>query len=369
MNIRFQTWFPYHIQICLNGRQWLKRSLENKGIGFLAKGNKFCYLSDYEKAQHFLDNQLDTRWADMLNGFLPTVFPMMKEILGPHLSYYWTMWQSEWASDLIFDTPDSLNPIMNSLIRHAHITGTSTRVLRYLDRPLRLDGKPYINCPDDVFTRVMDFNDGIRIRHWVGNNSVKAYNEQNVLRLEMTMNRPEKFRVFRHKQGQSPAEKKSRLPLRKSVADIPLRSKVSQEVIDRFASDLATLHESTPVCELYDEITRSRTQKGKRFRALDPIGKDRDLFKAISDPAYRVSAITNKALRDILKNTTWGKNRTDRQLSARISRHLRLLRAHGIVRKLPNQNKYQVTLKGMRLANTLNAFLATSTENLLKMAA
>ena len=37
MNIRLQTWFPYHIQICLNGREWLRRCLEREGIDFLAK--------------------------------------------------------------------------------------------------------------------------------------------------------------------------------------------------------------------------------------------------------------------------------------------------------------------------------------------
>ena len=369
MNIRLQTCFPYHIQVCLNGREWLKRSLERRGIDFLAGGNKFFHIFDYEAAQRILDSQLDTRWTDMLNGFLPTVFPMMKDILGPRLSYYWTLWQSEWATDLIFNSPSDLNSIMDSLIRHAHITGTSTRVLRYMDRPLRLDGKPYRNSNDDVFTRIMSFNDGVRIRHWAGNNSVKAYNEQNVLRLEMTMNSPGKFRVFRRKQGRPSTEKKARLPLRKGVADIALRSKVSQEVTERFAADLATLHESTPVRELYDGITRPRTQNGNRFRALDPTGKDRELLQMIGDPAFRVSAITNKVLRENLKKASWGAKRTDKQLSARLSRYLRLPRVHGVIRKLPGQNKYQMTIKGLRLSNTLNAFLAASTENLLKMAA
>ena len=164
MNIRLQTWFPYHIQVSLNGREWLKRSLKHQGIDYLAKNNKLLRISDYGTAQTLLNRQLDARWTNLLNGFLPTVFPMMSDVLGPHLSYYWTVWQSEWASDLIFDSPDSLSPIMDSLIRHAHITGTSTRILRYMDRPLRLNGKPYRNFNDDISTRVMDFNDGIRLK-------------------------------------------------------------------------------------------------------------------------------------------------------------------------------------------------------------
>jgi len=215
MNIRLQTWFPYHIQICLNGRQWLRRSLAQEGVDFLAKGNKFLRISDCQKAQRLLDKQLDVRFAKALDGFVPIVFPMMSETLSPGLSYYWTMWQSEWASDLIFDSPRDLDSIMDSLLRHAHMTGTSARVLRYLDRPLTIADKPFARSKDEVSTRLTDFNDGIRLRHWVDNNSVKVYNEQNVLRVETTINNPGKFRVFRRKQGQSSDEPKSRLPLRK----------------------------------------------------------------------------------------------------------------------------------------------------------
>ena len=118
MNIRLQTWFPYNIQVCLNGREWLRRSLEKNKIEFVAKGNKFLHIADYKQAQRLMDTQLDARFAELLQGFLPTVFPMMSDILGPYLSYYWTLWQSEWATDLIFESPDKLNPIMNSLLHH-----------------------------------------------------------------------------------------------------------------------------------------------------------------------------------------------------------------------------------------------------------
>lgn len=369
MNIRLQTWFPYHIQICLNGREWLRRCLEQKGVDFLAQGNKFLHISDYQEAQALLDKQLDVRFVKMLDGFVPIVFPMIQEVLGPHLSYYWTMWQSEWAADLIFPSPKELNPIMDSLLRHAHMTGTSTRVLRYLDRPITLAGKPDARSKDEVLTRVTDFNDGIRVRHWVDKNSAKIYNEQNVLRVETTINDPGKFKVFRHKKDQSLDEPKSRRPIRKGVMDIPLRAKISQQVNDRFMDDLSLLHDETPANKLINEITCRQKKYGRIFRALDPTGKDRELLQALGNPEFRISGLTNKMLRQSLSDTNFGSGRTQKQLSAKISRHLRLLRAHGIIRKLPKQNRYQMTLKGVKLTNILNAFLAASTEQLLEMAA
>ena len=59
MNIRLQTWFPYNIQICLNGREWLRRGLEKEGIDFHVHGNKFLHIADYQKAQQLLE-QFDT---------------------------------------------------------------------------------------------------------------------------------------------------------------------------------------------------------------------------------------------------------------------------------------------------------------------
>ncbi len=108
---------------------------------------------------------------------------------------------------------------------------------------------------------------------------------------------------------------------------------------------------------------------GRRFRALDPTGKNLEILQAISNPPFKISGLTNKMLREHLSGTGFGARRTEKQLSAKISRYLRMLRAHDIIRKLPRQNRYQLTIKGVRLTNMLNAFLAASTENLLKMAA
>jgi hypothetical protein len=369
MNIRLQTWFPYHIQVCLNGREWLRRSLEQEGIDFQVKGNKFLHIGDYAKAQRFLDQQLDVRYAERINRFLPVVFPGMQDILGPYFSYYWTLWQSEWATDLIFRSPVKLTAMMDALLRHAHITGTSTAVLRYLDRPVTKAGNPYQRSTGEVVTRRRGFHDGIRLRHWVDRNSVKLYNEQNVLRVETTINDPGKFLVFRHKQGQPENEPKQRLAMRKGIADIPLRAAVSQQVNNRFIDNLALLQDTTPVRDFLSDMVKPVIKTGRRFRALVPTGKDREILQAISNPSFRIAGLTNSMLRDKLSTSSFGQHLTDKQMSAKVSRHLRMLRAHGIIRKLPRQNRYQMSLGGVRLKHILNAFLAASTENLLKMAA
>ena len=158
-------------------------------------------------------------------------------------------------------------------------------------------------------------------------------------------------------------------PNKTEAFGIAVRAAVSQDVNNRLMNDLSFLKEETPLCNIIDDLIKGFIKDGRKFRGLDPVGKDRELILLLSDPAFMISGFTNKMLRKHLSSVSFGSGRTDKQLSAKVSRHLKLLRVHGIIRKLPRQNRYQVTIKGMQLPKALNALLAASTENLLKMAA
>lgn len=369
MSVRLQTWFPYHIQIALNGREWLRRTLEKQDINFVLHGNKFLHITDYARAQKLLDTQRNTRWAPMLTGFLPKTFPTMSITLGPCLSYYWTLWQSEWATDYVFATPNDLNPIMEAILRHALMTGTCERVLRYMGRPVDTAGQPHPLANPEVLIRASRWHDGLRIRHWVDQNSVKLYNEHNVLRAEMTMNNPAMFRVFRRPEGRHGIGPKKRMSLRKGIADITVRSQVADDINRRFMEQMATLKDDKPMRDILNEVSQPGIQNGRRIRALDILGKDRELLQALADPQYAVAGVANKQLRRKLHASPWAKGGTDKQLSARVSRHLRLLRDHGLIRKMPCQRRYLLTAQGQLLTTALNAILAASTQQLINIAA
>ncbi len=369
MSIRLQTWAPYNIQIAINGREWLRRSLDKENCGYIVSGNKFLHIDNYELAQQLLNSQQDINWETMLNGFVQEVFPNIQNILGDKMSYYWTLWQSEIAKDYIFDSPQFLIPLMDNFLRHALITGTSDRVLKYMGHPVKKDGQPYQTSNPELFTRVNLWHDGLRIRHWVDQNSVKLYNEQNVLRFEMTMNNPSKYRIHRHKEGQDKTESKKLLPMRKGISDIHQRNKVSSDRVRAFTEHVATVSDKTPVGKLMKDITLAKTQNGRKVRGLDVLGKDMELLQAISDPKFNADAITNKLLQEKLSGTKWAKGMNDKKLSSRISRHLSLLRAHGLIRKLPNQRKYALTDKGKKITTAMGAALAASTEDLMSLAA
>ena len=206
------------------------------------------------------------------------------------------------------------------------------------------------------------------IRHWVNGNSAKLYNFLNNLRAETTMNFPGQFKIFRHKEGQPNDGPKQRMPMRKGIADASVRGQVSKQINDRFMNQIATFEDRSPAHKVLDPFTRPFTSQGRRVRALDLLGKDRALLEALSDPKYALSGVTNKMLRDVLRGTAWAKGGTDKQLSARISRHLRLLRQHGILKKVPKQHKYLLQPKGHQLTTTLSALLHATTKSLIEAA-
>ena len=267
MSIRLQTWAPYGIQIALNGREWLRRSLDKEKCPYIVDGNKFLHIDDYELAQKLLNNQLDTKWEQMLSGFVQEVFPGMADILGEDMRYYWTLWQSEMARDYIFKDTQSLSSLMGSLLRHAMMTGTYDRVLKYMGLPVSKEGQPHPLSNPELFTKVNTWHEGMRVRHYVDNNSVKFYNQQNVLRIEMTMNNPQKFLVQRYKENDDRSNGKKYLPMRKGIADINLRAKVSSERIKSFAEQLATVTDKTPVGKVFEDITRPVSKNGKSTEA------------------------------------------------------------------------------------------------------
>jgi hypothetical protein len=297
MSVRLQTWAPYEVQIALNGREWLKRSLDKNGVKYVLDGNKFLDIEDYGLAQQLLSSQLDTRWIETLAGFMPEVFPSMKILLGDEMSYTWTLWQSEWAKDYIFHDPQVLNVQMSKLLRHAFITGTSDRVLRYMGHPVQANGQPHWAADPELLSRVNLWHDGARIRHWVDKNSLKLYNEQNILRFEFTMNDPAKFRVHRTVEG-SDSDKKKFLPMRKGVADINVRTQICSSRINNFTEQIATLDEDLSVGEILSKVTKSIVSGGKRYRGRDVAGKDLALLQAVSDQKFFVDAITNKQLQN-----------------------------------------------------------------------
>src|ERR1017187_2355064 len=123
MNARIQTWFPFRIQICLNGREWLARQMDQAGLRYVRQDNCFPWIEDFAEAQRLMDQQLSTHWAEELNGIAAMLNPIHEEIFQHfHVNYYWSTHQSESAIDIRFPQAEDLKRLYPLLLQHAMTT-------------------------------------------------------------------------------------------------------------------------------------------------------------------------------------------------------------------------------------------------------
>jgi hypothetical protein len=241
----------------------------------------------------------------------------------------------------------------------------SPDVMRFLGR------KVHGGFTGELVTSFKDRPEGVRVKHWVHGNSVKMYDKAgSVLRVETTIAQTKDFKVFRPRQD-DPAGRLEWRPLRKGVADLHRRAQVSQQANNAYLEALSAVDDATPCAELFDAVSRPVTHGGRRVRALRL--SDRDdiaLLEAISHGEFAPAGFRNRDIRSLLHPAARnGSVREQRRLSAAISRRLRLLRAHGIVRRLPKTHRYRLTMRGQLLTAALFATRTATINQLLENAA
>jgi hypothetical protein len=370
MNARVQTWYPFKVQVCLNGREWLARQLDQIGMQYRRRDNKILWVEDFAIAQRLLDQQLQVHWPEVLDGILKDVHPSHPELLGRMpMDYYWSVYQSEWASDIAFRSAADLQRLYPQWLRHAVTSYSSTDVFRFLGRKLTPDGKLWTRFEGEIKSSMTRRAEGVRIKHWVDHNSIKMYDcdgllrdgllPEPVLRIETTMNDPSDFRVYRPKQG-GPEEDKDWRPLRKGVADLYRRAEVSQAANERYAAAMAAVKDTTPLSTLAEPLCGRAPAPGKnasrKVRALNPLAKeDAALLTAVLDPKFTINGLRNRDLVAAFYDKPATTDEERRRRSGRMTRQIRMLRGHGVLRKVPKTHRYIVSETGRKAITALLA--------------
>jgi len=365
MSARLQTWFPFNIQICLNGREWLARQLKRRRSAFKRADNCFTWLGNVELAQRLMDEQLQTDWPAALDAIARRANPLHAEIFAAQpMEYYWSGYQTEWATDVLFKDPRTLADIYPALWRHALDHFKSPDVMRFLG------GKVHGNFTGEIVTSFKNRPEGVRVKHWVRGNSIKMYDKAgSVLRVETTIARTKDFKVFRPPHDH-PTGKLQWRPLRKGVADLHRRAQLSQRSNDAYLEALSAVEDTTPCAKLFDAVSRPVVEGGRRFRALrlnDP--SDLALLEAVSRGEFAPAGFRNRDIRALVHHSTADPTPRDRRrLSAKTSRQLRLLRAHCVIKKVPKTHRYRLTANGLLLTAALQATRGANIKALLNAA-
>lgn len=390
-HVRLQSWYPFSVDVCLNGRLWLAKQMDAAGLRYQRADNCFIQLSDPAAAQKLADAQHQTNWLQLLESLLASAHPLREQILKPfpNLSYYWSVTQSEYATDLLFGDEKELARIYRGFVLHGLCTFQSPEVMRFLGHRVPVHtGQVDARFQGEVRSDVLHRHEGVCIKHRAGFNGQKAYDKYcNLLRVENTINRPEAFTVYRpapagpipDSASQSlpselriaantcvPEEKTPRAwqPLRRTVADLPRRAEVSRTANKRYLDALASTRIGTALEELVGPLCRPITHQGRRYRALQPLGADAALLRALSRGEWTIAGLRNRDLQALLYRGQPRDKKAARRRSAAVSRKLRLLRAHGVIRKLPHTHRYVITESGRAVLTAIVAAQQADTQKL-----
>jgi hypothetical protein len=211
--------------------------------------------------------------------------------------------------------------------------------------------------------------EGIRIKHSLNGNSIKLYDKQgSVLRVETTIVHPQEFKVYRAPENNPSAEKSWRT-LRRSVADTPRRAELSKAANERYLHALAATTATVPLYAHAREVCQPVRSEGWRVRALNPLSEeDARLLEAVSRGEFTVRGFRNRDLRELLSAKTNNPKALKRNAAA-ITRKIRLLRAHRLVRRLGNSHRYVLSKQGRTVITALLTARLADVDKLTQLAA
>jgi hypothetical protein len=367
MHARIQTWFPFNIQICINGREWLSRQMDAAGLTYRRQDNCFPWIEDPIVAQSLMESQLEVNWPQLLHPIVRQINPVHDSLFEAFpIDYYWSVHQSEWATDIMFGDRAALAALYPTLVHQAITTFGSPDVMRFLGR------KPLIHpsFKGQVVSDYKDRTEGVRVKHRLNHNSIKVYDKEgSILRVETTINDPADFKVFRPREGK-PEDEKDWLPMRKGIADLHRRAQVSEAANERYVQALASVEETTPLGKLAEPLCQPVQWKGKRVRALNlHCPEEVSLLEAISRGEFAINGFRNRDLQAILFPTPTSNQKEHRRVSAIVTRKLRILRAHGLVKKVAHTHRYLLTDKGLTAITTILAARNADADSLTKLVA
>jgi hypothetical protein len=353
--VRLCSWFPFDVHVVLNGREWLARQMDAAGIGYVRYDNCFPEVSDFARAQELADEQPRIDWVGELDRVLRRVHPLHAEVFAGAgaLDHYWTAEQSEWATDVVFRDAATLSQLYQKLVRHGIDTFQSPDVLRFLGHRMPAHGGINGQYQGDVMSSLKRRSEGVRIKHRGGKNSVKMYNKHpTLLRVETTLNDGQGLKVYRHSQA-DPEGPRQWLNLRKTVADLPRRAELSEASNQRYLEALSSVSAETPLAEITDRLCRPVTVNGRRHRGLKPFDVDEvRLLQAVSRGEFLIAGFRNRDVRRALFGETQDAPQRRRD-AGRVSRKLALLRAHGLIKKIPRTHRYLLTETGIQASSAI----------------
>jgi hypothetical protein len=345
MYVRLETWFPYTVQVYVNGHDWLARQMTKHGIGYQQVDNAFVGIADLPEAQRLADRFAQWNWIRQLSKWVASVNPHVAKNGWLHdKEYYWVTEQAEFASDVMFKDAASLGDLYPKLLNHAVVNFSAEDILKFLGRKLcpQFQGEVLTDCKKQR-------SPGARVKHRMKQNWLKMYDKfGRILRVETVINDPREFKVrrTRTREGQPV---KIWCPMNKGVTNLASYQRVCRAANDRYLDALSVVNDPTPAYRQVRELTESKIHQGRRYAGFNPArGKDVRLFKAVASGNHELRGFRNAEIRNRMFRETRDPVERKRQ-ATHVSRLLKRLHVRGLIARIPRTRRWKITVRGRSL--------------------
>jgi len=347
LHVKIQTWFPFTTQVYVNGHEYLARKLAQAEVDFQQVDNAFVRLGDVDRAQRLARGFWRRDWPKLLNRLASRVNPLLRDWLADQ-AYYWVIDQAEFSTDVLFGAAATLRTLRPALYEHAALCFGVEQVMTFLGRRYRE------TFQGEVTTHWRRREPGAAVKHGVKRNALKMYDKAGtVLRIETVINDPREFFVHRERVKQDGRTEVGWFPMSKDVAHLYRYAQVGQRANARYLDALSVVNDLGVGQRELDRRCAPVAFQGRMRRGLQPLSRDdQALFRAALRGEYSVRGFRNGELAERLFGSRPREAVEQRRRCGRVSRRIGLLRAHGLVAKIPRSRRYRVTASGQRFMST-----------------
>ncbi len=327
--LRVPTWFPFRLQFYFNGHQLLASRLRDEAIDFTLEDNAFLNISDITRAQKLAKHLDVEKLHQKLDGFARYYCPAITTL---EAAYHWSLMQVEYATDIIFKRQTDLEPIYASLLETLIHSVKPENIATFLGKKL------HGNYQDEVGNRFNVRILGTRIKHQMGPVSIKMYDKFSlVLRIETTVNNVSFFKHYREVHRRDGTIETKFTSMRKSIYSLNPLQELLMASNRRYLEFISAIETPEIGVKSLSKITKTQKDKKHRYKGFNLFSdEDAELLRILARGEFMISGLTNKAIRKLMPHKSPGQ----------ISRLLKRLRVHGLIRKVGKTYKYYLSKLG-----------------------
>jgi hypothetical protein len=331
--LRVPTWAPFRLQFYCNGHNVLAAQLAQAGIAFEQADNAFLRIADFARANQ-LAAELDIKaWHAQLDAYASQYCPVLATL---ELHYQWSIMQAEYATDIVFHSQPTLQALFPSLLE------TLIQAVKPADIATFLGRKLHGNFQDELGTRFNRRWLGRRLKHYMGPVAIKLYDKFNiVLRIETTVNRVAFFSHYRHVQHRDGSTSTRYAPMKRTIYSLPPLAETLQAVNRRYLKFISAIETPEAGIAKLQRLAETQQQDNHRHKGFNLLTEqDASLFRLLLSGEFVIRGFSNQVLRTHLPN----------QNSGQITRLLKRLRVHGLIKRVAKSYRYYLTDFGYQVA-------------------